>query len=77
MKTIRNTTSKSAILELIKNSYDADARKVVLKLESIDNPKKGVIDIGLWGNMWHFLSFYLILKLTSLYIFMKIFFFIN
>jgi len=34
-----------ALLELIKNSYDADAKKVVLKLENIADSKSGRIDI--------------------------------
>lgn len=42
-KLIKNETI--ALLELIKNSYDADSRKVVLKLGNIDDPKKGIIDI--------------------------------
>lgn len=42
-KLIRN--ENIALLELIKNSYDADARKVTLRLENIENPSKGIIDI--------------------------------
>lgn len=34
-----------ALLELIKNSYDADARKVIVKLERITDKKHGRIDI--------------------------------
>lgn len=42
-KLIRN--ENIALLELIKNSYDADARKVKLRLENIESPPKGIIDI--------------------------------
>lgn len=42
-KLIRN--ENIALLELIKNSYDADARKVTVKLESIEFPEKGIIDV--------------------------------
>lgn len=34
-----------AILELIKNSYDADASKVVISMNDIDNPSIGTIEI--------------------------------
>ncbi len=34
-----------AILELIKNSYDADATKVTVSMQDIDNPEKGSIEI--------------------------------
>jgi len=34
-----------AILELIKNSYDADASKVVISMNDIDNPSAGTIEI--------------------------------
>ena len=42
-KLIRN--ENIALLELIKNSYDADARKVIIKLDNIESPEIGVIDI--------------------------------
>jgi signal transduction histidine kinase len=42
-KLIRN--ENIALLELIKNSYDADARKVIVKLENIEAPEKGIIDV--------------------------------
>lgn len=34
-----------ALVELVKNSYDADANKVTIYMEEVDNPKKGVIII--------------------------------
>jgi signal transduction histidine kinase len=34
-----------AVLELVKNSYDADARNVTIKMENVDNPKFGRIEI--------------------------------
>lgn len=34
-----------AVLELIKNSYDACAKKVTIRLKNLDNPKSGVIII--------------------------------
>ena len=34
-----------ALLELVKNSYDADARKVTIKLHKIQNKKEGIIEI--------------------------------
>lgn len=34
-----------AVLELIKNSYDADARNVTIKMSSVDNKKVGRIEI--------------------------------
>lgn len=34
-----------AVLELVKNSYDADARNVIIKMENVDNPKIGRIEI--------------------------------
>lgn len=34
-----------ALLELIKNGYDADARKVIVKLSNLSEPTKGVIEI--------------------------------
>lgn len=34
-----------AVLELIKNSYDADAKNVTIKMENVDNPKFGMIEI--------------------------------
>jgi hypothetical protein len=42
-KLIRN--ENIALLELIKNSYDADARTVTVRLENIESPKLGFIDI--------------------------------
>ena len=34
-----------ALLELIKNSYDADSKKVTVKLEKVTAKEKGIIDI--------------------------------
>src|SRR5262245_15988024 len=35
-----------AIVELVKNSYDADARHVVVTLENIIDPKEGLIRVA-------------------------------
>lgn len=45
---IRN--EKIAILELIKNSYDADAKNVTISMKNVENPKKGIIEIIDNGN---------------------------
>jgi signal transduction histidine kinase len=34
-----------ALVELVKNSYDADANKVIIYMENVDDPQKGVIII--------------------------------
>jgi len=34
-----------AVLELVKNSYDADARNIVIKMENLDKPEHGRIEI--------------------------------
>ena len=39
---IRN--EKIAILELIKKSYDADAKNVTISMKNVENPKKGIIN---------------------------------
>lgn len=39
-----------AVLELIKNAYDADAKKVTISMNNIDNPREGVIAINDDGN---------------------------
>ena len=44
-----------AILELIKNSYDADAKNVIINMIDIDDPEKGyieIIDDGIGMNLW-------------------------
>lgn len=44
-----------AILELIKNAYDADAKNVVVTMMNIDEPEKGyieIIDDGVGMNLW-------------------------
>ena len=50
-----------ALLELVKNSYDADATNVNIKMENIDNYKKGIIivedngtgmDMEILQNVW-------------------------
>lgn len=44
-----------AILELIKNSYDADARNVSITMMDIDSPQKGYIEIvddGIGMDLW-------------------------
>ena len=44
-----------AILELIKNAYDADAKNVVVTMMDIDEPEKGyieIIDDGIGMNLW-------------------------
>lgn len=42
-KLIRN--ENIALLELIKNSYDADSRTVTVKLSNVESPKNGIIDV--------------------------------
>jgi signal transduction histidine kinase len=42
-KLIRN--ENIALLELIKNSYDADSRKVTVKLINVESTKEGIIDV--------------------------------
>jgi Histidine kinase-, DNA gyrase B-, and HSP90-like ATPase len=42
-KLIRN--ENIALLELVKNSYDADARKVTITLTNTEIPKSGIIDV--------------------------------
>ncbi len=42
-KLIRN--ENIALLELIKNSYDADARTVIVRLDNIETLEKGIIDV--------------------------------
>lgn len=44
-----------AILELIKNAYDADAKNVSISMMDIDNPQNGyieIIDDGVGMNLW-------------------------
>lgn len=50
-----------ALLELVKNSYDADATNVNIKMENIDKPEKGIIivedngtgmDMEILRNVW-------------------------
>lgn len=44
-----------AILELIKNAYDADAKNVSVSMVDIDNPQTGyieIIDDGIGMNLW-------------------------
>lgn len=35
----------TALVELVKNAYDADATRVIVDGQNLDNPKKGVITI--------------------------------
>lgn len=44
-----------AILELIKNAYDADAKNVSISMMDVDNPQNGyieIIDDGVGMNLW-------------------------
>lgn len=50
-----------ALLELVKNSYDANATHVSISMENVDNPAKGIIvvedngigmDMGIIKNVW-------------------------
>lgn len=44
-----------AILELIKNAYDADAKIVTITMDDVDEPDKGyieIIDDGIGMNLW-------------------------